>query len=72
MSPSTTQRRGPSIAGWAPTIARSEYDEEELEFWTNREISLIQNLLQDRGELDKGTIGLVLLRVRLSSRSGVG
>ena len=78
MSPSTTQRRGPSIAGWAPTIARSEYDEEEFEFWTNREISLIQNLLQDRGELDKGTIGDALgckywgpMRFRQALKEGV-
>jgi hypothetical protein len=48
MSPSTTRRRGQSIAGWAPTTARSEYDEEELEFWTNGEVSLI-----DRGVIRK-------------------
>ncbi len=57
MSPQTTHRSGPSISGWAPTAARSEYDEEEMEFWRNREISLIQNLLEDRGELDRSTIG---------------
>ena len=46
MSPSSsTRHRGQSIAGWAPTAARSAYDEEELEFWTNREVSLIENLL---------------------------
>ena len=55
MSPSKT--RGPSIAGWAPSTARSEYDADELEFWTNREVALIKNLLEDRGELDKDTIG---------------
>jgi hypothetical protein len=48
MSPSTTRRRGQSIAGWAPTTARSEYDEEELELWTNREVSVI-----DRGVIRK-------------------
>ena len=34
MSPQTTRERrtGPSIAGWAPTASRSEYDEEEMEF----------------------------------------
>jgi hypothetical protein len=60
MSPSTTRRRGQSIAGWAPTTARSEYDEEELEFRTNREVSLIENLLRDRGEMDKDAIGETL------------
>jgi hypothetical protein len=80
MSSSTTprRRRGQSIAGWAPTTARSEYDEEELEFWTNREVSLIENLLRDRGELDKDTIGEALgckywgpLRFRSALKEGV-
>ena len=60
MSPSTTRRRGQSIAGWAPTTARSEYDADEMEFWTNREVSLIQNLLKDKGEMDKDAIGETL------------
>jgi hypothetical protein len=62
MSPQTTRekRTGPSIAGWAPTTARSEYDEEELEFWRNREISLIKNLLEEKGELDRDAIGETL------------
>ena len=78
MSTSTTRRRGPSIAGWAPNVAPSEYDEEELEFWTNREISLIKNLLEDKGELDKNTIGDALgckywgpLRFRNALKEGV-
>jgi hypothetical protein len=77
MSPST-RHRGQSIAGWAPTAARSEYDEEELEFWTNREVSLIENLLRDRGELDKDTIGEALgckywgpMRFRSALKEGV-
>jgi hypothetical protein len=77
MSPNT-RPRGQSIAGWAPTIARSEYDADELEFWTNREISLIKNLLEDRGELDKDTIGTTLgckywgpMRFRQALRNGV-
>jgi hypothetical protein len=45
------------LAGWAPTTARSEYDADEMEFWLEREIALIKNLLDDRGELDRGTIG---------------
>jgi len=79
MSQSTTRKRGQSIAGWAPGGASlSSYDEEELEFWTNREISLIQNLLRDRGELDKDTIGEALgckywgpMRFRSALRDGV-
>jgi hypothetical protein len=79
MSSSTKPRhRGQSLAGWAPTTARSAYDEEEMEFWSNREISLIQNLLRDRGELDKDTIGETLgckywgpMRFRQALREGV-
>jgi hypothetical protein len=62
MSPQTTRekRTGPSIAGWAPNTARSAYDADELEFWRNREISLIKNLLEDRGEMDRDEIGEAL------------
>jgi hypothetical protein len=80
MSPQTNRERrtGPSLSGWAPTTARSEYDEEEMEFWTNREISLIENLLRERGELDKDTIGETLgckywgpMRFRSALKEGV-
>jgi hypothetical protein len=63
MSPEDTRFQRPgrhSMTGWAPNVAPSDYDEEELEFWRNREISLIQNLLDDRGEMDKGAIGEAL------------
>jgi hypothetical protein len=77
-TPTTRRRRGQSIAGWAPTTARSSYDEDELEFWTNREVSLIENLLKDRGELDRDTIGEALgcrywgpMRFRQALKEGV-
>jgi hypothetical protein len=61
MSPSTESKpRHHSIAGWAPNVAFSTADAEELEFWTNREISLIENLLKDRGEMDRSAIGEAL------------
>ena len=70
--------KGQSIAGWAPTTSRSEYDPEELEYWTEREISLIQNLLQDRGEMSKSDIGDTLgckywgpMRFRQALKEGV-
>lgn len=77
-STSTQRHRGHSLAGWAPNVAPSADDEDELEFWTNREISLIENLLQDRGELDKDAIGETLgckywgpLRFRSALKEGV-
>jgi hypothetical protein len=79
MSSSTTNRkRGPSLAGWAPTTARSAYDADEMEFWTNREVSLIQNLLEDKGEMTKDEIGEALgcrywgpMRFRQALKEGV-
>ena len=78
MSPSTTRRRGQSIGGWAPSTARSEYDEDEMEFWTNREVALIENLLKDKGEMDRSAIGDALgckywgpMRFRQALKEGV-
>jgi hypothetical protein len=79
MSSSTTpRRRGQSIGGWAPTAARSEYDADEMEFWTNREVALIENLLKDKGEMDKNAIGEALgckywgpMRFRQALKEGV-
>ena len=77
MSPQA-KHRGQSIAGWAPTTARSSYDQEELDYWLNREISLIQNLLEERGELPRDEIGAALgckywgpLRFRNALKEGV-
>lgn len=47
MSPST----------YTPFPGVSSIDQEENEWWLNREISLIQNLLQEEGELDRKEIG---------------
>ena len=79
MSPETEHRhRTQSIAGWAPTTSRSEYDEEEMEFWLDREVSLIKNLLEDRGELSRSEIGDTLgckywgpMRFRQALKEGV-
>lgn len=79
MSPSTESKpRHHSIAGWAPNVAYSTADEEELEFWTNRETSLIENLLKDRDEMDRSAIGEALgcrywgpMRFRQALKEGV-
>ena len=79
MSPQTKHReRGPSIAGWAPTVSRSQYDADEMEYWTDREVSLIENLLRERGELSRKEIGNTLgckywgpMRFRQALKEGV-
>ena len=57
MSDTRTRRRGQSIAGWTPHTFASEYDEEEMQYWLDREVSLIENLLNERGELSRDEIG---------------
>lgn len=47
MSPST----------YTPFPSASTQDAEENEWWLRRELSLIENLLNEEGELERGTIG---------------
>ena len=42
---------------FTPFPSSSSVDTDENEWWLRREISLIENLLQEEGELDKSTIG---------------
>jgi hypothetical protein len=79
MSPETKRRtRHQSISGWAPTTSRSSYDEDEMNFWMDREVSLIENLLRERGEMSRSDIGNTLgckywgpMRFRQALREGV-
>jgi hypothetical protein len=45
------------MGGWQPMPTGSSRDEEEEQFWLEREISLIRNLLEDKGELKRDEIG---------------
>jgi hypothetical protein len=61
-----------------PGPGASVADPEENEWWLRREISLIENLLRDQGELDKSRIGDALgckywgpLRFRNALKQGV-
>jgi hypothetical protein len=61
-----------------PGPASSPPDADENEWWLRREISLIQNLLEDEGELDRKTIGEKLgckywgpMRFRAALKAGV-
>jgi len=46
-----------SPSSYTPFPATSSVDEEENEWWLNREISLIENLLREEGELSRSEIG---------------
>jgi len=46
-----------SPTSYTPFPGVSEQDQDENEWWLRREISLIQNLLQEEGELSKSEIG---------------
>ncbi|HWT22023.1 MAG TPA: hypothetical protein VN213_00810 [Solirubrobacteraceae bacterium] len=69
MSPSSTYTPFPGV---------SSVDADENEWWLRREISLIQNLLEERGEMARGDIGDTLgckywgpLRFRNALKEGV-
>src|SRR4051794_29338782 len=45
------------MSSFTPFPSNSSVDAEENEWWLRREISLIQNLLREEGELSRGEIG---------------
>jgi hypothetical protein len=49
-----------SRSTYTPFPGASTQDADENEWWLRREISLIENLLDDRGELSKDDIGETL------------
>jgi hypothetical protein len=66
------------MSTYTPFPGTSSQDADENEWWLRREISLIQNLLQDEGELDRKTIGEKLgckywgpMRFRAALKEGV-
>ena len=66
------------MSTYTPFPSTSSRDAEENEWWLDREMSLIKNLLEDRGELSKDEIGDTLgckywgpLRFRNALREGV-
>ena len=74
----TTKQRGRSLGGWSPSTLPSQIDPDEEQFWLDREVSLIQNLLQDRGELPRKEIGQALgckywgpMRFRRALKEGI-
>jgi hypothetical protein len=74
----STKTRGRSLGGWMPSSMPSAGDQDEEQFWLDREVSLIENLLQDRGELPRKEIGETLgckywgpMRFRRALKEGV-
>jgi hypothetical protein len=45
------------MSAYTPFPSTSSRDQDENEWWLRREISLIQNLVQEEGEMEKGDIG---------------
>ena len=64
MSTDTHPRRSPRRARHAslytPEPSGSSYDQEEQDYWTDRELSLIENALREHGELRRGRLGDML------------
>jgi hypothetical protein len=65
-SPSSNRGRGrrTSDAGhargprsWSPLVASSTYDSEEDYYWLEREMSLLEEALADKGEMRRGELG---------------
>jgi hypothetical protein len=48
------------MSSFTPFPSSSTRDQEENEFWLERELSLIQNALEDRGEMKRSELGDLL------------
>ena len=66
------------MSSFTPFPSASSRDADENAFWLDRELSLIKNLLEDRGELSRDEIGTTLgckywgpLRFRNALKEGV-
>ena len=66
------------MSTYTPFPSASSRDQEENDWWLDRELSLIKNLLEDKGELEKNTIGDTLgckywgpLRFRNALKEGI-
>jgi len=53
-------RRTQRGATFAPNQSASEYEQEEQDYWTDRELSLIENALREHGELKRGELSEML------------
>ena len=44
-------------ATFAPNVSASEYDQSEQDYWTDRELTLIENALRENGEMGRKELG---------------
>jgi hypothetical protein len=66
------------MSAYTPFPSTSSRDADENDWWLSRELSLIQNLLEDRGEMTRDDIGETLgckywgpMRFRNALKEGV-
>jgi hypothetical protein len=56
-APATRQRRERHDYSYTPFGTASRYDQDENDWWLERELSLIENLLRDKGQMKRDDIG---------------
>ena len=54
------RRRGEVGGGWSPSIISSTHDQDEHEFWREREIQLIERALASEGEMRRRDLGRLI------------
>jgi hypothetical protein len=55
-----SRRRTARTATFIPGQTASEYDQDEQDFWTDRELSLIENALAEHGEVKRKDLSEML------------
>jgi hypothetical protein len=43
--------------GWAPMMSSSTYDQEESDWWLERELTILERALQENGEMRRRDLG---------------
>ncbi len=56
-TPARGRLRSRRTATFAPNASGSEYDPEEQDYWTDRELTLIENALKENGEMSRKDLG---------------
>ncbi len=55
--PARGRLRSRRTTSFAPNAGSSEYDQEEQDYWTDRELSLIESALKENGEMSRKDLG---------------